>query len=228
MRCFLTDCSPLEDPGLYARVYGRLPAWRRERADFYRFPRDRHQSMVAGLYLGLVERGHGAISIGEDGKPRADGIEFNASHSGCYVAFACSEHAVGVDIESVGSNMDIARNVTTPDEYVDLMDCEDARQREDLFCRMWTAKESYMKAIGKGMGLPPETFRVLHGTEIASPSDDFAITELSPPRGYRVSVCCEEECCILEEIGIERLLEAERIEDLFRSVLLDRFEAHFR
>lgn len=219
MRCFLTDCSPLEDPDLYARVYARLPAWRRERADFYRFPRDRFLSMGAGLYMGLIEHGHGAISIGSDGKPRADGLEFNASHSGCYVAFACSEHAVGVDIEAIGSNMDIARKVTTPDEYDDLMSCVDPRAREDLFCRMWTAKESYMKALGKGMGLPPETFRVLHGTDIASPSNDLAITELSPPHGYRVSVCCEEECCILEEIGIERLLGAESIEDLLRSPL---------
>lgn len=227
MRCFLTDCSPLEDPDLYARAYARLPAWRRERADFYRFPRDRFLSIAAGLYMGLVERSHGAVSIGDDGKPRADGLEFNASHSGCYVAFACSEHAVGVDIEEVGSNMDIAERVTTPDEYIDLMECGDPRAREDLFCRMWTAKESYMKALGKGMGLPPETFRVLHGREIASPSEDFAITELSPPRGYRVSVCCEEECCILEDIGIERLLEAERIEDLFRSPVY-RPETAFR
>ncbi len=213
MRCFLTDCSPLEDPDLYARAYARLPAWRREKADFYRFPKDRMLSVTAGLFLRLIERSYGAVTEDGSGKLRCPGIEFNLSHSGHYVAFALSEDPVGIDIEAVGRNRDIAKRVMDPQEYNDFMETVVEKDREEVFARMWTAKESYMKALGLGFRLPPESFRVLYGYDIRSPDENMPISEPAPPEGFRISVCGKGDPSI-RTVGVEELMDASSFGDI--------------
>jgi 4'-phosphopantetheinyl transferase len=215
IRCFITDCSPLEDPKLYARAYSLLSDERKEKADFYVFGKDRRLSAVAGLYIRLLERSYGKVYADEHGKLHSPGIEFNLSHSGHYVAFACSVDPVGIDIEEIGQNMDIARKVMTVQEYEDFIGSVDEKDREDVFARMWTAKESYMKALGLGFRLPPETFRVLYGYDIKNPAESISIYELEAPQGYHVSACSPDTSACMEPMGADRLMSADSIEQLF-------------
>ena len=214
MRCLVCDCSPLEDDVLYSRAYAALSDIRREKADFYKFRKEKAQSVTAGLFIGLVERLCGKVVEDENGKPHSEGIEFNLSHSGHYVAFAFSESPVGVDIESVGRNTDIAKKVMTAEEFVDFNLIVKEEDREDVFCRMWTAKESYMKYRGLGFRLPPESFRVLHGYDLRSPDEKVSLMQLDPPEGYRLTVCSADRECSSAAITIEDLLEAESLERL--------------
>jgi len=213
IHCFITDCSPLEDTQLFSRAYALLSEERREKADFYRFPKDKMLSVVAGLYIKLIEQSYGNVTADEKGKLHAAGVEFNLSHSGHYVAFAVSDRPVGVDIEAVGRNMDIARRVMTEEEYKDYIDTVEDKDREDVFIRMWTAKESYMKALGLGFRLAPETFRVLHGYELRSPDETMRIQELSAPERYHVSVCSEDVGCSVASLGVVELIDADSIKD---------------
>ena len=189
MHCFLTDCSPLEDDDLFGRAYSELSEARREKADRCGSGNDRRLSVAAGLFIRSVERHFGKVGTDENGKPHAEGIEFSLSHSGRYVAFAVSDSPVGVDIERTGRIAGIAERVMTPSEYDEMIGTVDEDDREDVLCRMWTAKESYMKALGTGFRLPPESFRVLYGYGIRSPDDGMCIQELDAPEGYRLSVC---------------------------------------
>ncbi len=215
IRCFVTDCSPLEDPELYARAYSLLSDERKGKADFYHFGKDRRLSVVAGLYIRLLERSCGKVYADGNGKLHSSGIEFNLSHSGHYVAFACSDRPVGIDIEEVGSNMDLSKTVMTPREYDDFIGAVSEGDREDVFARMWTAKESYMKALGLGFRLPPETFRVLYGYDIACPTEGSRIFELEAPEGYHVSVCSSDDAILSQSLDADRLMSVGSIEALF-------------
>ena len=212
--CFITDCTPLEDQQTYGRAYALLSDERKEKADFYRFPKDKMLSIAAGLFIRLVERSYGKVAADENGKLHTTRAEFNLSHSGHFVVFAISDSPVGIDIESLGRNMDIARRVMTEEEYEDYIGTVDEKDREDVFIRMWTAKESYMKALGLGFRLAPETFRVLYGYELRSPDGTMRIQELDAPENYHVSVCSEDWESSIRTLEIGDLINADTIEDI--------------
>jgi len=207
MRCFLCDCSVLENDSLYERAYALLSDERKKKADFYKFKKDRYQSIVAGLFIRWVEKNYGKVTVDENGKPRCKNLEFNISHSGKYVAFAYSESPIGVDIERIRRNTDIAKRVMTDEEYEQFMNDVKEEDREDVFCRMWAAKESYMKYKGLGFRLPPESFRLLYGYDIKSPDISLSIIEFPSVSGYRLSVCSGDSDSSLIDITAEQLLK---------------------
>jgi 4'-phosphopantetheinyl transferase len=87
--------------------------------------------------------------------------EFNISHSGSMVALAfCSDRPVGVDIEKVHSFEDfqqIAKDSFTHQEY-ELIQDHHNKDRLTAFFRCWTRKESFVKALGKGLSIPLNAF----------------------------------------------------------------------
>jgi len=93
------------------------------------------------------------------GKPAAiapaAGPAFNLSHSGDCIAIAVSDTEIGIDIERLRPMHhadDVARHVFHPEELRWL-----ARQPDALraFLRLWTLKESLLKAVGTGFSVPP-------------------------------------------------------------------------
>ena len=85
----------------------------------------------------------------EMGKPYfADcALHFNVSHSGEYLAIAVSELPVGVDIQEPKNIKDgMFRKVVQTEEAVVIGD-----DRQNDFLRLWTLKESFVKAEGKGL-----------------------------------------------------------------------------
>ncbi len=133
---------------------------RRERMFRYRFHEDRARCLAAGLMLRYVFGGTQADSIVNSslGKPYLpSGPFFNLSHSGSKVVLLVGDQELGVDIEQITPySQSVARRVFT--------DCELAwlniQQSDEAFFRLWTGKESIMKALGKGLQLPPESFEI--------------------------------------------------------------------
>ena len=83
------------------------------------------------------------------GKPYFDDnkLHFNVSHSGDYLAIAVSEQPVGIDIqESKNIKEGMYRKVVQPEE-TELI----GNHRQKDFLRLWTLKESFVKAEGKGL-----------------------------------------------------------------------------
>ena len=217
MHCFLTDCSPLEDDDLFGRAYSELSEARREKADRCGSGNDRRLSVAAGLFIRSVERHFGKVGTDENGKPHTEGIEFSLSHSGRYVAFAVSDSPVGVDIERTGRIAGIAERVMTPSEYDEMIGTVSEDDREDVLCRMWTAKESYMKALGTGFRLPPESFRVLYGHDIRCPDSGMCIQELDAPDGYRLSVCSADRDIKAILLSVDDLIGKDPLGVLFST-----------
>jgi 4'-phosphopantetheinyl transferase len=144
----------------------------RERAERFKFPRDRNRFIAGrgrlrellGAYL-RIEPGDVSLVYGPFGKPALRGRElnFNLSHSGARVLFAfCRDTEIGVDVEVFGQLADdelVARQFFAPREVEDLLSL-DANQRGEAFLACWTRKEAYIKARGEGLSLPLQKFEV--------------------------------------------------------------------
>lgn len=87
----------------------------------------------------------GAYTISEHGKPISDSCFFNISHSKGLVVLAIGERSIGVDIEKIRPiSEELKRHVTSEEEY-------EAMKGDSDFFRIWTNKESLLKALGKGI-----------------------------------------------------------------------------
>jgi 4'-phosphopantetheinyl transferase len=96
----------------------------------------------------------------EYGKPlllRPRGLHFNISHAGEWVACALADIPVGIDIE-LAKPVDyrIAESFCTKEEFLFLLQ-QPEETRLKHFYRFWTRKESYLKADGRGLYLPPNS-----------------------------------------------------------------------
>lgn len=95
--------------------------------------------------LPVIERG----TYGKPYFPNCDSIYFNISHAGYMVVCAVAQTELGVDIEAVRPiKSRMPERVLTELERDWLARRED---KEDSFIRLWTLKESYVKATGEGL-----------------------------------------------------------------------------
>ena len=138
-----------------------LSAYRLEKLASCRFARHRRQGIGAELLLIRAIRSVSsdlqlplAIVAGPDGKPYLPGsaLHFSLSHSGSFAACAISDHPVGLDLELRGRMSEpLLRRSFSPEEQAIVRAAEDP---DLLFTRLWTGKESYVKATGQGILFP--------------------------------------------------------------------------
>jgi 4'-phosphopantetheinyl transferase len=148
----------------------------RERADRFRFSRDRRRYVAArGILREILAMrlGHEPAALqfeyGERGKPalkKACGggeLFFNIAHSADHGVFAVSAVAeLGIDVEVVRPVPDrdaIARRFFTPGESAAIAALP-ASLRTQAFFLCWTRKEAFIKALGEGLSHPLDAFAV--------------------------------------------------------------------
>jgi len=88
-------------------------------------------------------------------------LAFNLSHTrGCVACAIAAGGEVGIDVESADRALDgrkiAARYFSTAE--CDWLDACAARERAIRFIELWTLKEAYIKAIGRGLSHPLNTF----------------------------------------------------------------------
>ena len=83
------------------------------------------------------------------GKPYFEGypLHFNVSHSGEYLAIAISKNPVGIDIQGEKNIKDGMFKKVVQQEEISLI----GENRQKDFLKLWTLKESFVKAEGKGL-----------------------------------------------------------------------------
>jgi len=113
----------------------------------------------------LAQSVRGKPVLAENLTPR---IDFNVAHSGQVVLIAVSLGAeVGVDVEATRPLPDalgLAERFFVPSEAAVLTALPEA-ERPAVFRRLWTRKESVLKAAGTGLEAGLATFEVSSGTE---------------------------------------------------------------
>lgn len=101
------------------------------------------------------------FSFNNYGKPYLtnNNIYFNISHSKNFVIIAVSDKEVGVDIENINTTIPIDMKIFHLEEQINFLNLNEEKTRS-LFFNLWTAKESYVKFIGKGLSIPFNQFYV--------------------------------------------------------------------
>ncbi len=165
---------------------------RRERSRRYLRREDACRSLVAEALVRHAFAMETGRVVNEDsfrhnefGKPYLpqERLRFNVAHSGEWVICGIDDGEIGVDIEMHhATRLDIAARFFSPEENHLLAQASGPSERLRMFFRIWALKESYAKAIGKGLYCPFESFACIPapgGRRAAFATDDPAL-----PRGH--------------------------------------------
>ena len=171
---YCAETAPLSRPERFREALDRVPESRQRKVLSLRHAESRCLSLGAGLLLVLALETRGIdgrtvrIAEGPYGKPYLQdfpGLHFSLSHSGKWVMCALSDAPVGCDVEQIARGTEkLAGRFFHPAEQAALAaagpENGEARRRE--FTRIWTRKESYVKATGTGISVPLEKFSALN------------------------------------------------------------------
>lgn len=206
-----------------------LPKERADRIGKISLKKSRLQSVAAGLLLehALSEHGMQGKNLtflkNADGKPSIaeyPDFHYNLSHSKAYAVLVIDECPVGIDIEErrFGYQKLAAR-------FFSVEEAEVLKEHwsDDLFTKLWTRKESYLKATGFGMRMPLDGFSVLE--EQVRVNEKMSQSMIEPDAIYYVasipfgtdiwlSVCRKgqpvifgQDARLLQEVDLKEILE---------------------
>lgn len=184
-------CLDVEEFGKDLQFYNNyLSTEELLRSKRFKFEKDRKLNVLArsslrilsAQYLGC-EPEKIKIAYEEFDKPYLvdyPNFKFNVSHSGQYVALAFVKNfTCGVDIERIKNDfnvLEIADNFFSPSEIEQLHNVP----KDELFVafyRLWTRKESFIKAKGSGLSFPLASFSVSLNEEALLLSTDWNLAE---------------------------------------------------
>lgn len=168
---YAIDVRELEGEDRYRRYYEEMPDSRKKKLNALRHDADRRRSLGAGILLkegllqydiawndeNMIEEEQGKLHLIDDA------VQFNLSHSGDYAvaAFGTGIGGIGIDVEQcVEANMKVAKRFFHEKEQALLTQTVNQKERDKLFYRLWTMKESFLKVNGEGMRLPMDSFAI--------------------------------------------------------------------
>ncbi|WP_185897381.1 4'-phosphopantetheinyl transferase family protein [Paenibacillus zeisoli] len=189
-------------------ILATLPEERRRKLLGFRFLQD----MLRGVTGDLLTRAvlsqmlncrAAELEFGTNlyGKPillgHGQNTSFNVSHSGDWVVMAAGPSGrIGIDIERINvMDPEVARQFYTKEEYNSILSHPLHQERLLQFFRIWTAKESYIKATGKGLSIPLDSFSTVEGDAIAKvqliEGDLWYFRTFSLEEGYVLTACAD-------------------------------------
>lgn len=171
---------------------------------FYR-SEDAQRSLLGDLlarYALFQKLGHNDFIFGLNpyGKPFLQNfphVHFNISHSGSWVVCAIDEFPVGIDVEEIkATDFKIAERFFSPPEYRSLLE-QPPGERLEYYYSIWTLKESYIKAKGKGLWIPLDSFTIdLSDSTISvsanNQAENYCFHSYKPDRNYICSICSKD------------------------------------
>lgn len=189
---YILNTDIFSDDELKRRVYEESSNHRKEKTDRLRNEKDKLLSLGASLLLSYASMVHGEdfrhYSVNENGKPYIcdSRFQFSISHSGNAVILAVAGYDVGCDVELIEkADIKVAKRFFTKNEYYDIISSDNP---DEMFYRIWTLKESYVKATGEGMKTPFNSFYIDFNREHPSLGPySFAESRILPE--YFISVC---------------------------------------
>ena len=184
----------------------------RTRADRFKVEHARRDFLISHQLLrktlsGYLDTDTGSIRYryGEHGKPHLDTpgqqvLHFNLSHSGDRGLIAiCRDCEIGVDIELIqerSNPLQLSRHFMSAEETTKLAGLTDPVAQREYFFTLWTRKEAYVKALGKGL-LHPLSKTVMNQVSagVQAPSSagygDYRVIDLDIAGDYKAAVAIQ-------------------------------------
>jgi 4'-phosphopantetheinyl transferase len=211
----LTEAAKSSD---MERWLGSLDRGERERAARFRIAADRREFIAAHALLRTMLTHHLGVPatawrfvVDANGKPSIDRkvgphqIQFNLSHTRGLVAVAlASRGAIGVDVEEIDeakADLAIAEAYFARSE-VEMLQKAPPSERARCFFRLWTLKEAYIKAIGKGLSAPLDSFaftfdpiRIAFSPEHADDASNWRFSTLPASDRHVLSIAANRADC---------------------------------
>jgi 4'-phosphopantetheinyl transferase len=201
---FISDFEP-------STLHHLLSLEEQQKLDKIRLAEDKNRFIVAraGLrkllsYYLNVEHTKITIQYHPNGKPFVEnnlGIHFNIAHTENLVILAFSiKNEIGVDVESLQRTFDtnkLSSFLFSEREYVQFQKLPRDVQKE-AFVNCWTRKEAFLKAIGSGLTIPPQTIavsfipgedaKILQYPQLNHDQKSWCLESFDIPGGYRGAV----------------------------------------
>lgn len=154
-------------------------------------------------------------------------IDFNISHTKGLVVCAIGNRNIGIDAELIRPFEErLLRRVCSNKEQDYVLEVDDIQVREERFFRLWTLKESFVKAIGRGIAFPLKdiSFTIEENGIIKSSVQGFKYAQVKVSQKYILSVCMsdlsmEERIMTYEEVF-------EKVKELFGEADVSKVEEH--
>lgn len=170
MEIYAVNINHTLPPAKYDTLLNTLPSIRQAKIRKFFREEDAIRTLVGDVLIRtLIKRTipikSAVISFqfNEYGKPFLEDFpyfQFNVSHSGNWVVCAFDEYPIGIDVEQMKDiKLDIAERFFTRQELEYLLSKQES-ERLNCFYSFWTLKESYIKAIGKGLSIPLDSFSI--------------------------------------------------------------------
>ena len=195
IKSYLFDISSINEE-TFIKLLPLVKPYRKEKIDKLSAKNAKYLSLAVELLIKKACEDFGIDYLSEDivfnenGKPSFKNSKyfFNTSHSGRYALCVISDKVVGCDIEEIKEYKEkVAKRFFTnkENEYLEL-----TNDKNELFYRLWTLKESYSKCIGKGLTIPLNSFEVSNSSNniIIKGKDNYHFFEFKHDN-YQIAIC---------------------------------------
>jgi 4'-phosphopantetheinyl transferase len=199
LEIYYTDINEWKERTLFEKGLALLQQERQQKVEACRFEDDRSRSLAAGLLIrhACLQRGldYGSMRFyrSDSGKPLAEGLQFNVSHSGAYAVIASGDAPMGIDIECLEGRFSGEKGAARLERVIQRTFDEKEKELWEAYrtegilsekaltfaAGVWTRKESFAKECGAGLGMD---FSCIHTQNL----EGFFTFEL--PEHYVVSV----------------------------------------
>lgn len=203
------------------RLAAYVSASRLERANRYRLEEDFNRSIVGEALVHYMactpmpQENWRYHSSGKPYLPSRPNLFFNLSHAGEGVACVFDAEEIGIDLEYIAP-IDFAGIV---DRYFSsgekrYLAQQNGERKLGAFYRVWTQKESYLKAVGTGLGVPPDAFEIdspgQPSAYVRTPARTWFIRSTVVEPNYMLSVCSASQMRNLNvhSVSMEALADA--------------------
>ncbi|MCH5203897.1 MAG: 4'-phosphopantetheinyl transferase superfamily protein [Oscillospiraceae bacterium] len=159
---------------------------------------------------------------GEHGKPSLSEhpeVRYNISHADGIAAVVVSEFECGIDCERIRAYRPSVLKRCFCEEERSAVEAAPECEQNLMFFRLWTLKEAYVKALGRGLSFPlREAAFAFEGDDILTELSEWAFKQYIIGNEFIVSVCkIRNELSIKHESNmIYHLHAAEDISVYFR------------
>ena len=148
--------------------------------------------------------------------PEKEDFCYNLSHSGKYVVCAVDNHPVGIDVQIIRPiSIEIAKRFFSRTEYEYIIK-HNEEEHLSVFYDIWTLKESYIKAIGRGLSIPLNSFSVItNDSDIQVKTENgevWFLKQYTVSPEYKLAVCAKRG-------GFPEAFKEIKVEVLFKKVL---------